>query len=38
MGDLSFRKAISHVIDKDQIVNVYMGGFGTKGDASEPPF
>jgi len=38
MGDLSFRKAISHVIDKDQIVNVYMGGFGTKGDAAEPPF
>jgi len=38
MGDLSFRKAVSHVIDKDQIVNVYMGGFGSKGDASEPPF
>ena len=38
MGDLSFRKAISHVIDKDQIVNVYMGGFGSKGDAAEPPF
>ncbi|MBU0623398.1 MAG: ABC transporter substrate-binding protein, partial [Candidatus Thermoplasmatota archaeon] len=38
MGDLSFRKAISHVIDKDQIVNVYMGGFGSKGDAVEPPF
>jgi len=38
MGDLSFRRAISHVIDKDQIVNVYMGGFGTKGDAVEPPF
>ena len=38
MGDLSFRKAVSHVIDKDQIVNVYMGGFGSKGDAAEPPF
>ncbi len=38
MGSLAFRKAVSHVIDKDQIVNVYMGGFGSKGDASEPPF
>jgi len=38
MGDINFRQAISHVIDKDQIVNVYMGGFGSKGDAAEPPF
>ena len=38
MGSLAFRKAVSHVIDKDQIVNVYMGGFGQKGDATEPPF
>ncbi|MGQ9587226.1 MAG: ABC transporter substrate-binding protein [Thermoplasmata archaeon] len=38
MGNLAFRRAISHVIDKDQIVNVYMGGFGSKGDACEPPF
>ena len=38
MGDLAFRKAVSHVIDKDQIVNVYMGGYGSKGDATEPPF
>jgi ABC-type transport system substrate-binding protein/protocatechuate 3,4-dioxygenase beta subunit len=38
MGNVSFRRAISHLIDKDQIVNVYMGGFGTKGSASEPPF
>jgi peptide/nickel transport system substrate-binding protein len=38
MGSLAFRQAVSHVIDKDQIVNVYMGGFGSKGDASEPPF
>jgi ABC-type transport system substrate-binding protein len=38
MNNISFRKAVSHLIDKDQIVNVYMGGFGTKGDACEPPF
>jgi ABC-type transport system substrate-binding protein len=38
MNSLPFRKAISHLIDKDQIVNVYMGGFGSKGDAVEPPF
>jgi ABC-type transport system substrate-binding protein len=38
MGSLAFRKAVSHVVDKAQIVNVYMGGFGSQGDASEPPF
>ncbi|OGS43931.1 MAG: hypothetical protein A3K76_05765 [Euryarchaeota archaeon RBG_13_57_23] len=38
MGYLPFRQAVSHVIDKAQIVNVYMGGFGTQGDACEPPF
>jgi ABC-type transport system substrate-binding protein len=38
MGSLAFRKAVSHVIDKDQIVNVYMSGYGSKGDAVEPPF
>jgi ABC-type transport system substrate-binding protein/protocatechuate 3,4-dioxygenase beta subunit len=38
MGDLSFRKAVSYLIDKDQIVNTYMGGFGAKGSAVEPPF
>jgi peptide/nickel transport system substrate-binding protein len=38
MNSLPFRQAISHLIDKDQIVNVYMGGFGSKGDATEPPF
>jgi len=38
MNSLPFRKAVSHLIDKDQIVNVYMGGFGSKGDATEPPF
>lgn len=38
MNNLSFRKAVSHLIDKDQIVNVYVGGFGRKGTAVEPPF
>jgi hypothetical protein len=38
MGSLPFRQAVSHVVDKAQIVNVYMGGFGTQGDACEPPF
>ena len=38
MGNVSFRRAVSHLIDKDQIVNTYMGGYGSKGSASEPPF
>ena len=38
MGDINFRQAVSHLIDKDQIVNVYMGGFGSKGSAAEPPY
>jgi len=38
MNSLAFRKAVSYLIDKDQIVNVYMGGFGAKGDAALPPF
>lgn len=38
MNSLAFRKAVSHLIDKDQIVNVYMGGFGSKGSAGLPPF
>ncbi len=37
MGDISFRRAVSDLIDKDQIVNVYMGGLGVKGSACEPP-
>jgi ABC-type transport system substrate-binding protein len=36
-GNIAFRRAISHVIDKDQIVNVYKEGFGLKGSACEPP-
>jgi peptide/nickel transport system substrate-binding protein len=38
MNSLPFRQAVSHLIDKDQIVNVYMGGFGSKGSAGLPPF
>lgn len=38
MGNTSFRRAVSHLINKDQIVNVYLGGYGSKGSASEPPF
>ena len=38
MNNLSFRQAVSHLINKDQIVNVYLGGYGAKGSASEPPF
>ncbi len=38
MNHLAFRKAVSHTIDKDTIVNRYMGGYGQTGDSSEPPF
>ncbi|MEW5748495.1 MAG: ABC transporter substrate-binding protein [Candidatus Thermoplasmatota archaeon] len=38
MNNLTFRKAVSHLIDKDQIVDVYMGGFGTPGSAAVSPF
>ena len=38
MNMLPFRKAVSYLIDKEQIVNVYMGGFGSKGTAVEPPY
>ncbi len=38
MNNVSFRRAVSHLINKDQIVNVYLGGYGTKGSACEPPF
>lgn len=38
MNYLAFRKAVSYVIDKDTIVNRYMGGYGQAGDSSEPPF
>jgi ABC-type transport system substrate-binding protein/protocatechuate 3,4-dioxygenase beta subunit len=38
MNYLSFRKAVSHTIDKETIVERYMGGYGQAGDSSEPPF
>lgn len=38
MNNLTFRKAVSHLIDKNQIVDVYMGGFGQAGSAAVPPF
>ncbi|MGB2582002.1 MAG: ABC transporter substrate-binding protein, partial [Thermoplasmata archaeon] len=38
MNNISFRKAVSHLIDKDQLVDVYMGGFGKAGSASVSPF
>ena len=38
MNNLSFRRAVSHLIDKDQIVDVYMGGFGQAGSSAVPPF
>ncbi len=38
MNYLGFRKAVSHTIDKETIVERYMGGYGQAGDSSEPPF
>jgi ABC-type transport system substrate-binding protein len=38
MNNLYFRKAVSLAIDKETIVNRYMGGYGRAGDSSEPPF
>jgi ABC-type transport system substrate-binding protein len=38
MNYVAFREAVSYVIDKDTIVNRYMGGYGQAGDSSEPPF
>lgn len=38
MNDIAFRQAVSHLIDKRTIVDVYMGGFGQAGDSAEPPF
>ncbi|UCE90909.1 MAG: Ig-like domain-containing protein [Methanobacteriota archaeon] len=38
MNNLSFRKAVSHLIDKEQIVDVYMGGFGQAGSAAVSPY
>ncbi len=38
MNNISFRKAVSHLIDKEQLVDVYMGGFGKVGSAAVSPF
>jgi peptide/nickel transport system substrate-binding protein len=38
MNNITFRKAVSHLIDKDQLVDVYMGGFGQAGSAAVSPF
>jgi len=38
MNNLTFRKAVSHMIDKNQIVDIYMGGFGQAGSAAVSPF
>lgn len=38
MNLMKYRQAISHLIDKEQVVNVYMGGFGAIGTAVEPPY
>lgn len=38
MNNLTFRQAVSYLIDKSTIVNTYMSGFGSAGDSSEPPF
>ena len=37
-GSLTFRSAVSHLIDKAQIVDVYMGGLGIEGSSCLPPF
>jgi peptide/nickel transport system substrate-binding protein len=38
MNNLTFRRAISHLIDKAQIVDIYMGGFGQEGSTPVSPF
>ena len=38
MNNISFRKAVSHLIDKAQIIDVYMGGFGSEGSTAVSPF
>ncbi|MBN1677134.1 MAG: hypothetical protein JW880_01205 [Candidatus Thermoplasmatota archaeon] len=38
MNVIKFRQAIAHLIDKKNVVDVYMGGFGAIGTASEPPY
>jgi peptide/nickel transport system substrate-binding protein len=38
MNYIDFRQATSYLIDKDTIVNIYMGGFGSAGSAAQPPY
>lgn len=38
MNELPFRKAVSYCIDKNTIVQRYMGGYGRMGDSCEPPY
>jgi peptide/nickel transport system substrate-binding protein len=38
MNNLTFRKAMSHLIDKATIVDTYMGGFGQEGSTPVSPF
>jgi ABC-type transport system substrate-binding protein len=38
MNNITFRKAVSHLIDKARIIDVYMGGFGQEGSTAVSPF
>ncbi len=38
MNNLTFRQAISYLIDKSTIVKTYLSGYGSAGDSPEPPF
>lgn len=38
MNNISFRKAVSHLIDKAQVVDEYMGGLGARGTAAVSPY
>jgi peptide/nickel transport system substrate-binding protein len=37
-GSLLFRKAVAHLIDKDMIVDDFMGGLGIAGTSCMPPY
>jgi len=38
MNYLPFRQAVSHLVDKELIVESFMGGLGVKGDTVLPPY
>jgi len=38
MNYLPFRQAVAHLVDKNLIVDSFMGGLGTKGDTVLPPY